>query len=1560
MKEFEASTIREEVAIIGMAGHFPGAKDISQFWHNLCEGIESIETFTPEQLSASGVDSATLENPAWVNKGAVMEGADFFDATFFGFSPLEAEIMDPQHRVFLECAWEALEDAGYDPETYHGRIGVFGGVALNTYFPNILLKRPDVVERAGHQLMVLANEKDYAVSRVSFKLNLKGPSINANTACSSSGVALHMAYQSILSGESDMALVGGVKIQAPLNAGYLYQEGGILSPDGHCRAFDAEARGTRFGSGVAMIVVKRLSDALDDGDAIHAVVKGTAINNDGALKVGFTAPSVQGQAEVIEEALAMAEVSPDSIGYVEAHGTGTSLGDPIEVAALTKAYRKWTERTSYCPIGSVKTNIGHLDAAAGIAGIMKTVLALKHKQIPASLNFTNPNPQIDFENSPFYVNNRLREWPADGAPRCAGVSSFGLGGTNAHIILEEAPDTTPSGPSRPQHLLLISAKSENALNTATSNLVTYLKQHPQVDPADVAYTLQVGRKGFEWRRMVVCHNAADCVTALESRDPGRVLSFFEEPTNRDVVFMFTGQGSQYVNMGLELYRSESTFRAAVDRCAEILRPNLSLDIRDILYPDGGNLDEIAQRLEQTCIAQPALFTIEYALAKLWMSWGVNPTAMVGHSIGEYVAACLAGVFSLEDVLPLVATRGRLMQELSAGSMLAVPLTEAEIEPFLGDRLSLATVNTPALCVVSGDKEAVDDFQKQLAGKNVACRHLHTSHAFHSKMMDPILDAFTECVNQVRRHSPQIPFLSNVSGTWITPDEAMDPGYWSRHLRQTVRFSECVEKLLKESNRVFLEVGPGQTLSTLVKRHPKRFKDQIVLSSIRHPKEQKSDSEFILTTLGRLWLAGIKVDWSGFYKDERRHRIPLPTYPFERQRYWVEPQQPVHTRTAPQEVSYKKADVDEWFYIPSWKRSYLPKLHGATTLSENRLCWLVFLDEQGLGAKLVGCLENRGHDVVCVRAGQHFRKISDKEVVINPALAEDYHSLLKELRAAERTPSRIVHLWSLTSTEGGSSDRGFLEIPQDLVFNSLLFLAQAIDNQISHEQLQIKVISNHLQDVTGVEELNPEKATLLGPCRVISQEYPNLQSTSIDIVLSEVDADQEDPLTLLLEELLANTSDRIVAYRGKHRWVQTFESVRLPKVNDQKPRMRENGVYLITGGLGGIGLVLAEYLAQTVRAKLVLIARKTLPARDEWDQWLTSHDKLDAISQKIQKIRSIEESGAEILFLSADVTDAIQMKAAIAQALDRFGSVHGVVHAAGVAGGGIIQLKTPEAAETVLAPKVKGTLILARLLEEVKLDFFVLCSSINSLLGGIGQVDYCAANAFLDAYASKNFSKNNVTAINWYAWQEVGMAVNTTVPEDLKEERERSLQLGIASEEGKEVFSRILGSSYPQVVVSTQDFLTRMILSKETVSFDSIEKTAETPLAKPSHDRPDLSSVYIAPGNPTERSIAEIWQRVLGIEKVGIHDNFFDLGGHSLLVAQIIGHLRSAFPEVEFPMGCLIEKPTVQLLSTLILEDQNAGPSFAESMSRGQRRKKRKLQRMMPGKRMQFHEEFKNT
>ncbi len=889
------------IAIVGMACRFPDARNVNEFWQNLKNGVESIRPFTEDELKASGADEKTLRDPSFVNAGTVLPDADAFDASFFGVNAREAEIMDPQHRVFLETAWEALEDAGYCPDGYQGPIGVFGGVGQNAYFQKNLMTHPDLLQMLGNHAVLLASEKEYAVTRVSFKLNLKGPSLGINTACSTSAVAIHIACQSLLSGECDMALAGGARIGVPLKAGYLYEEGGIRSPDGRCRAFDAKARGTVVGNGVGIVVLKRLSDAIRHGDCIHAVIKGSAINNDGSQKVGFTAPSIQGQAAAITEALTISGVEPNSVGYVETHGTGTLLGDPIEMAALTQAFRdSGAAGNGFCPIGSVKASIGHLDAAAGVAGVIKTALMLEHRMLLPSLNFEQPNPAIDFANSPFFVNTMLQPWKTDGLPRRAGVSSFGLGGTNAHLILEEAPASQPAGPGRSRQLLLLSARSEVALERATRNLSEHLRGNPGVDLADVAYTLQTGRRAFTHRRIVVGRNTEEIVSALEALDPQRVLTSSQEPTEREVVFLFSGQGAQYVNMGLELYQQEPVFRQAVDQCAEILKPKLSLDLRQLIYPPETAQEEAAQRLEQTAYTQLALFTIEYALATLWMDWGIKPRAMVGHSIGEYVAACLSGVFSLEDALSLVAARGRLMQEMPTGAMLAVPLSEEQLQPYLDEQVSVAVDDSPALRIVAGEKSAIDDLQKRLAAAGVEAQPLHTSHAFHSRMMEPACNPFLQRVKQVRLSAPQIPFASNVSGTWITNDEATDPNYWARQLRQPVRLRACLQEVMKLET-IFLEVGPGRTLSASARRNAEKGARLLVLSSMRHPKENESDPNFLLTSLGRLWLNGVRVEWFRFHDGEKRRRVSLPTYPFERKRYWINPGKRVDTAAPAESV-----------------------------------------------------------------------------------------------------------------------------------------------------------------------------------------------------------------------------------------------------------------------------------------------------------------------------------------------------------------------------------------------------------------------------------------------------------------------------------------------------------------------------------------------------------------------------------------------------------------------------------------------------------------------------------
>jgi amino acid adenylation domain-containing protein len=891
-----APAVRERrssaVAVVGMAGRFPGAPDLDAFWANLRDGVESIRFFTDEELLAAGLDPAALADPRLVKARGAIDGPELFDAGLFDVPPREAQLLDPQQRFFLEACWQALEDAGYGGAAHRGRVGVWAGVSESTYLHD-LMRDPELVATVGALQLMVANGSDYAPSRVSYKLDLRGPSVNVQTACSTSLVAVHSACLALLHGDCDLALAGGASVRSKEIWPYRYQEGGTHSPDGHIRAFDAEAGGMINGSGVGVVVLKRLEDALADGDRVRAVVLGSASTNDGAAKVGFTAPGVEGQAAAIRGAQAAAGVHPDSIRYVEAHGTGTPVGDPIEIAALTQAFRGGTDRRGFCAVGTVKPNIGHLDTAAGVAGLIKTVLALEHRQIPPSINYRAPNPQIDFAASPFYVADRLEPWESDGRPRRAGVSSFGIGGTNAHVVLEEGPQPEPSGPPRPAQLLLLSAKTPTALAAAAARLADHLEARPEwgaAGLADAAFTLRLGRAELRHRRAVVCRGRAEAVAALRGADPARSFTRAAAAGPTSTLFLFPGQGAQHVGMGTELYAEEPVFRAALDACAEGLAAELGYDLRGLLYPPAGaDLEEAAGRLRRTEAAQPALFAVEYALAMLWRAWGIEPRGMLGHSIGELVAACLAGVFTLPEALRLVALRGRLMGELPAGVMLAVPLPEAEVAALLAEHgdLALAAVNAPASCVVSGPEEGIARLEERLAA--VETRRLHTSHAFHSAMMDPALEPFAAAVRAAGPRPPAVPFVSNLTGTWITAGEATDPAYWARQLRHTVRFADGLATLLATPGRALLEVGPGRTLVTLAHQHPDKRNAEVVAGSLGRARDAGSDLESVLAALGRLWTAGVPVDHAAFFAHERRRRVPLPTYPFERKRYWIDVQ-----------------------------------------------------------------------------------------------------------------------------------------------------------------------------------------------------------------------------------------------------------------------------------------------------------------------------------------------------------------------------------------------------------------------------------------------------------------------------------------------------------------------------------------------------------------------------------------------------------------------------------------------------------------------------------------------
>lgn len=1382
VSDLDSQDSREGIAVIGMSGRFPGAKNLDEFWRNLRDGVESISFFTKAELESAGIDPAQLESSEFVRAGAVLDEIEMFDAAFFGFSPREAELMDPQYRFFITQVWQALENSGYNPQTYDGSIGIFGGMNFNKYLLLNILSNEDLVASEGALQLRILNDKDFLVSLVAYKLNLKGPSVTVQTACSTSLVAVNLACMNLLNYQCDIALAGGVSINPQSKSGYFRQEG-VYSADGHCRPFDARAGGTLSGDGVGVVVLKRLAEAIEDGDFIHAVIKGSAINNDGALKVGYTAPSVDGQAEVIAMAQAYAGVDAETISFIEAHGTATPMGDPIEVAALTQVFRSRTNKTGFCGIGSVKSNFGHLDAAAGMASLIKTILALKHKTLPPTLHYTAPNPQIDFANSPFYVNAKLSEWKTDALPRRAGVSAFAVGGVNAHVIVEEAPAPVPSERSRSAQLLVWSARSGATLEKMTGHLVDALQQQPELNLADVAYTLAVGRVPFDHRRALICQNADEAIKTLEIRDPQRILTSYCAPGEHPVTFMFPGLGNHYVNMGLDLYRSERVFREEIDRCCELLRPLLGLDLKEIIYPAGkeraassagGRLDlrkmlkpfdendEAAQKLNQTWLTQPALFVIEYALAKLWMAWGVHPQVMIGYSIGEYVAACLAGVFSLEDGLSLVAQRAKMIQELPGGSMLAVPLSESELQPFLSENISLAAINGPSLSVVAGAVEEIAGLERQLSQRGLVCRQLATSHAFHSKMMAAIVEPFAKLVQSIPLKAPQIPFVSNVTGKRITPAQATDPGYWATHMCEAVQFAGGISELLKTPRRILLEVGPGQVLGAWALQHPANQPDVElqVVASLRHSYDSQSDVNFLLNALASLWLSGVSVNWPGFYADESRGRVPLPTYPFEPQRYWINPKQQNRESTLPARQSLdKKKDIGNWFYVPIWKQSK-PDVAAENDITTQPLRWLLFMDEMGIGAGLVQRLEAQGHGVFTVRQGKEFARPGERDFIVNAGAPDDYQTLLKELPGVDR----IVHLWSVLQADDTKTSLEFAEQCQQVGFNSLLLLAQAIGNHTLTDSLHLDVISNNMQDVFGETDLHPAKATLLGPCKVIPQEYPHITCRSVDLIVPAGKDATECLINQLGRELAKPPINAIFALRGAQRWQRTFESISLNKTVMQP---REGGVYLITGGVGGIGFSLAKCLAQAPQAKLVLTGRSPLPEREQWTEWLATHDESDRVSRRIRKAQALEQMGAEVWMLSADVTDRDAMQTVITQMRERFGEITGVVHAAGVSPGGLMQVKSTEMAAGVLSPKIKGAIILADLLQDVKLDFFVLCSSLVAITGGVGMVDHCGANAFLDAFAHRH-AANGILSLNWDAWLEEGQAANASLSAGLKD------------------------------------------------------------------------------------------------------------------------------------------------------------------------------------------------
>jgi acyl transferase domain-containing protein/acyl carrier protein len=1529
-----------EIAVIGMAGRFPGADNIDEFWENLVKGVESVTFGSEKEMVEFGVESKSLKKPEYIKQALVVKKCEYFDASFFEYTPKETQAMDPQIRVFHECAWNALEDAGYNPHHFAKPIGCYAGASGNFMWEALTYLTRSQAEDVSFDFKFL-NDKDYLSSRVAHKLNLRGPAVSVNTACSTSLVAIHMACQGLLSGECAIAIAGGVTLSPGRREGYLYQEGMILSPDGHCRAFDARADGTIFGDGIGVVVLKPLEDAVRDNDNIHAVIKGSYVNNDGKRRAAYTAPGIEGQASVIRTAHRIAEVDPETITYVETHGAGTALGDPIEFEGLKLAFN--SSKKQFCRLGSVKTNVGHLNIAAGVTGFIKTVLALKNKLLPPSLHYESPNPKIDFENSPFYVTSQLSKWEKSASPLRAGVSAFGIGGTNAHVILEEAPMIAASlnGPpdgaawDREYSLLMLSARDEAALHRMTGNLARHLRDNSDLNLGDIAYTLQMGRGHFEYKKMLVCRDVEEAIRILSAEDSRKAHNFFSRYNNDSIVFMFAGLGSQYENMGLELYRKEHVFRENMDQCFAFLETMLDYDLKGILFPglkpqNSGQSSAGAHQIDDPEISQLVIFIFEYSLARMLMRWGIRPKVMIGYSFGEYATACLAGVFSLEDALKLIVARGKLIMALPAGLMVSVPLTVAELNPFINDELSIA-IDNGSSCIVSGPTAAVVTFEKEMKSKRLMCMRLeYASRAIHSKMMAPILDKFAALVADITLNSPTIPFISNVTGKWAT-DEVKEPEYWSRQLRETVQFSAGIEELIQDKTAVFVEIGPGRDICTMIQRYTENNPAQHVLNLVRPSQKEISDMSFLLNKIGQLWLYGAEIDWQEFYYGHKRQRLSLPSYPFEGRRFMAEGNPfKIGADLLQSSSSPQKRENSDWFYLPSWKPSMLPipqsEENSGPDSPVSPVAWLVFLDQVGVGNELVKQLQAEGHDIIIVKMADRFCRENTDTFTINPKEENDYHTLLKELCLLKIETRQILHLWSVKDNDQKFSPFEWLEICQDLGYYSLIFLAQAIQEQGIENEIQISVISNNMQGIYGEDLLYPEKAILLGPVNVIPKEYTNISCRSLDITLATAGSlHWKKIIRQLLKELNTKVSDTVVSYHGGPRLVQSFEPIKMIKPTGEAPRLREKGVYLLTGGLGAIGLLQSEYLAKRVGAKIVLLGRSAFPPRHQWEHYLLDHQNQeeDTISLKIKKLLEIEKSGGDIMICSADVSSSEQMAEVVQSAERQFGPINGVIHNALQIDGGVIHLLTREKSQNVFASKVIGTMVLDTIFNNHDLDFFVLTSSTASIMMTIGHTVYGGASAFLDAFAQHKACSGNdaVMTINWAAWAEVGGAFELAKKHreslGVSEPTPLALNSGILSADGMDAFSRIMESRTlcptTQVVVYPEDLNDHITQSKRRQS-QSLAEPSQAPIEK--YQRPQLNSEYMAATDDVQQTLVNTWQDFFGFQQVGIQDDFFELGGDSLK-AILMTSLIEKKMHVKVSIATIFETLTIEELAKYI-------------------------------------------
>ncbi len=1275
------------VAIIGMACRFPGATTPVEFWENLQNGRESISFFSNSELTAAGVDPSLLRSPEYVKAAPVLDDVDMFDAEFFRCSPKEATMMDPQQRFFLECAWEALENAGYDPAHVPKRVGVYAGALVNTYllYQLTIGRMPLSLDFSNFLETLIASDKDFLATRTSYKLNLKGPSLTVQTACSTGLVAVHLACQSLLNGECETALAGAVSIRFPHRTGYQYREGGMVSPDGHCRPFSDRSQGTVFGSGVGIVVLKRLDDAIADRDCIRAVIRGPAINNDGSAKMSYTAPSIDGHAEVVVEALAVAGVDPGTIGYVEAHGTATDLGDPVEIAALTQAFRHETQRKQFCAIGSVKSNIGHLDAAAGIAGLIKTVLALEHGSIPPTLHFERPNPKIDLAASPFYVNTTNVSWKPADVPRRAGVSSLGVGGTNAHAILEQPPDLQPvTEPDHKTHLLVMSARTTTALQSQVSRYRAHLLGNPDTPFGNTCYTAAKGRHHFDQRVAVVAGTAAQAAEQLARIPPAETLK--DQPR---VGFLFGGQGSQYPGMARRLYDDYPVFRRSLEAAQDLTRPLLEQPLLDVIFQPAGSA-----KLNQTIYTQPAILAIDLALYDLWRSWGIVPAVVMGHSLGEYAAAAAAGVFRREDAFRLICERARLMQDLCDDGAMAAVRAPAEWTIALAreiPELAVAALNAPDEVVISGKREVVLQATRRLEAQGGRYRLLPVSQAFHSNLMDPILDRLELAVSSIKLSAPGLPIVSNLTGR-LAGQEMTEPAYWRNHARQVVRFADGMETMSREGCRLFIEAGPGSILLGLGASC--LAQDAEWYPSIR---KDADDERTILESLGHLYSRGVEVDWNSFYAGGSYRRVPLPTYPFERKRYWA---------SAAPEAGAPASDAiwKPWLYALQWHVKRIePHFPGAGKAIDQVV---IIADRTGFASQLDNALRSYGIEAV----------------IVPESASSTYYSQVAASTAKAKTA--VVYLSALNIV---SADLEECERVTSEAAEIGAGLAECGNNA------RFWIVTRGSQSARGeVSQAGVFQSALWGLACGIEVEHPEIWGGIVDL---DAKGDAAEAEMLAMEIISGGEAGDRIAYRDADRL--TCQLVKNGATNSARPfAIHPDGTYLITGGTGGVGRAVAQWLVDRGARHLILTSRN------------------GASPKSFEVLRS---GGANVQVEQVDASDLTGMQDVLRSIESTRQPLRGVFHAAGIMRYQRVKEIGKSSIREVLQTKAMGAWILHELTQTMNLDCFVLFSSMSSVLAGMEMGAYAAANAFLDSLAHYRRSVGLPTlAINWGPWDGRGM------------------------------------------------------------------------------------------------------------------------------------------------------------------------------------------------------------